>query len=205
MADVSSRSVALSATACPAARNFSFCIEHQVLWLFLVFLQCPDKYRPQPLANVGCINPDGPFKSQHSGLQVVCSRCQRQTRLQEQFMHLSLELPEGVDEAARLNTQSLLQDHLQVPGGRVGPRWKYNSHVKGTVSKQAQWGHFPVMNTSRAVVCFLPQNETVEKTCEGCGAENVKHSVHHVLRRLPRVLALHFKRFRVGCRRQLPC
>jgi hypothetical protein len=30
VADVSSRSVALSATACPAARNFSFCIEHQV-------------------------------------------------------------------------------------------------------------------------------------------------------------------------------
>jgi hypothetical protein len=47
---------------------------------------------------------------------VVCSRCQQQTRLQEQFMHLSLELPEGVDEAARLNTQSLLQDHLQVIG-----------------------------------------------------------------------------------------
>lgn len=34
-------------------------------------------------------------------------------------MHLSLELPEGVDEAARLNTQSLLQDHLQVIGTRA--------------------------------------------------------------------------------------
>ena len=43
MADVSSRSVALSATACPAARNFSFCIEHQVLLLSLVLLQCAGK------------------------------------------------------------------------------------------------------------------------------------------------------------------
>ena len=120
-------------------------------------------------------------------------------------MHLSLELPQGVDEAARLKTQSLLQDHLQVPGGRLGPRRNNNSHVKGTVSEQAQWGHLSVTNTSRAAVCFHLQDETVEKTCEGCGAENVKHSVHHVLRRLPRVLALHFKRFRVGCRRQLPC
>ena len=34
-------------------------------------------------------------------------------------MHLSLELPEGVDEAARLKTQSLLQDHLQVIGTRA--------------------------------------------------------------------------------------
>lgn len=112
VAAVSSRRVALSATACPAARNFGFCIEHQV----------------------------------------TCSRCGRESRLQEQFMHLSLELPPGVDEVARLHTQTLLQDHLQ--------------------------------------------DEEVEKSCEGCGAENVPHAVHHVLRRLPRVLALHFKRFR---------
>lgn len=40
----------------------------------------------------------------------------------------------------------------------------------------------------------------MEKTCEGCGAENAAHHVHHMLRRLPRVLALHFKRFRVRAR-----
>lgn len=45
---------------------------------------------------------------------MTCSECGRLTRLQEQFMHLSLELPETADEAARLDTQSLLRDHLQV-------------------------------------------------------------------------------------------
>lgn len=55
----------------------------------------------------------------------------------------------------------------------------------------------------RQLLHISVQDEEVEKTCEGCGAENVAHSVHHVLRRLPRILALHFKRFRV--RRAVIC
>ena len=36
----------------------------------------------------------------------------------------------------------------------------------------------------------------MEKTCEKCGATSVPHSVTHVIRRLPPVLAVHIKRFR---------
>lgn len=35
------------------------------------------------------------------------------------------------------------------------------------------------------------------KDCEGCGAEGAPHVIRHVLRRLPRVLVLHLKRFQV--------
>lgn len=44
---------------------------------------------------------------------------------------------------------------------------------------------------------FPPQEETVTKDCDGCGAGGVPHSIRHVLRRLPRVLVLHLKRFQV--------
>ena len=42
-------------------------------------------------------------------------------------MHLSLELPEGVDEAVRLDTQSLLQDHLQV--GCLGAAYNVSCYI----------------------------------------------------------------------------
>lgn len=41
------------------------------------------------------------------------------------------------------------------------------------------------------------QEEAVTKDCEGCGAAGAPHSIRHVLRRLPRVLVLHLKRFQV--------
>jgi len=40
------------------------------------------------------------------------------------------------------------------------------------------------------------QDEVVEKTCEKCEAKSVAHSVQHRIRRLPRVLMVHLKRFR---------
>ena len=41
------------------------------------------------------------------------------------------------------------------------------------------------------------QEETVEKSCDACGAANAPHALRHLVRRLPRVLALHLKRFKV--------
>lgn len=38
----------------------------------------------------------------------------------------------------------------------------------------------------------------MEKSCEGCGGANLAHRLRHTLRRLPRVLVLHMKRFKVG-------
>lgn len=38
----------------------------------------------------------------------------------------------------------------------------------------------------------------MEKSCEGCGAASAPHALRHTLRRLPRVLVLHMKRFKVG-------
>lgn len=42
------------------------------------------------------------------------------------------------------------------------------------------------------------QDEEVEKSCEGCGAANLPHRLRHTLRRLPRVLVLHMKRFKAS-------
>lgn len=45
--------------------------------------------------------------------------------------------------------------------------------------------------------CSFPvQDEEVEKSCEACGAANLPHCLRHTLRRLPRVLVLHMKRFK---------
>jgi Ubiquitin carboxyl-terminal hydrolase len=41
------------------------------------------------------------------------------------------------------------------------------------------------------------QEESVEKGCEGCGAECVQHTVRHRIKRLPQILVLHVKRFQV--------
>jgi len=41
------------------------------------------------------------------------------------------------------------------------------------------------------------QEESVDKGCEECGAECVKHTVRHRIKRLPQILALHVKRFQV--------
>lgn len=46
-------------------------------------------------------------------------------------------------------------------------------------------------------IAFQMQDEDLEKSCEKCGAKDVKHRVRHTLRRLPRVLILHLKRFQV--------
>jgi uncharacterized UBP type Zn finger protein len=40
---------------------------------------------------------------------------------------------------------------------------------------------------------FAP--ETLEKACEACGAASAQHSLTHAVRRLPRVLVVHLKRF----------
>lgn len=42
----------------------------------------------------------------------------------------------------------------------------------------------------------LLQEEEVEKDCEGCGGANQPHSLRHTIRRLPRILVLHMKRFK---------
>lgn len=42
------------------------------------------------------------------------------------------------------------------------------------------------------------REETVDKACEACGATGARHMLRHSLHRLPRVLALHLKRFRVA-------
>jgi ubiquitin C-terminal hydrolase len=41
------------------------------------------------------------------------------------------------------------------------------------------------------------QEEDVEKDCEECGAVNSMHSLQHSISRLPRILVLHLKRFKV--------
>ena len=38
----------------------------------------------------------------------------------------------------------------------------------------------------------------MEKACEACGGGGVAHTLRHAVKRLPRVLVLHLKRFKVG-------
>jgi len=45
----------------------------------------------------------------------------------------------------------------------------------------------------------------VEKSCEGCGGANVAHRLRHTLRRLPRVLVLHMKRFKASFKAPATC
>jgi ubiquitin C-terminal hydrolase len=49
-----------------------------------------------------------------------------------------------------------------------------------------------------------PQEEEVEKSCESCGGSNLPHNLRHTIRRLPRVLVLHMKRFKVRREGQWP-
>lgn len=40
----------------------------------------------------------------------------------------------------------------------------------------------------------------MEKRCESCGEASAPHRLRHSIKRMPRVLALHMKRFQVGAR-----
>ncbi len=67
-----------------------------------------------------------------------------------------------------------------------------------------EWSRPVRMGPSLRLV-FSAQDETVEKSCDKCGAKDVSHRVHHVIRRLPRVLVLHLKRFQVNRRSACGC
>ena len=55
----------------------------------------------------------------------------------------------------------------------------------------------PALPACLPVPLACPQEEEVEKSCESCGGANLPHSLRHTIRRLPRVLVLHMKRFKV--------
>ena len=67
--------------------------------------------------------------------------------------------------------------------------------------------HGIAVTTLAVLVCPLPlpQEEEVEKSCEGCSGANLAHRLRHTLRRLPRVLVLHMKRFKVGGEAEVCC
>ena len=56
----------------------------------------------------------------------------------------------------------------------------------------------PLCVHSYALRSTALQEEEVEKSCEGCCGANVAHRLRHTLRRLPRVLVLHMKRFKAS-------
>ncbi|KAL4457464.1 hypothetical protein ABPG75_012329 [Micractinium tetrahymenae] len=108
--------VRVSETADPAARNFSFAVQHEL----------------------------------------ACSRCGHTSRVVEEYMHLSLELPE------------------------------------------AQAGSVAACSVTQLLRSYFKEEEEVEKSCEACGGANLPHALRHSIRRLPRVLVLHIKRFQVS-------
>lgn len=89
---------------------------------------------------------------------MTCVQCRHVTTVDEEFNHLSIELP-------------------------------------------ARSSDSPFSGTSGSIGDMLSQyfrDDQLEKHCEKCSAQcNVVHTVKHNIKRLPRVLALHVKRFQM--------
>jgi hypothetical protein len=158
---------------CPASRNFSGCLQHTL----------------------------------------TCSECGHVTLVKEQFNHLSLDLPApaGSSAGAAGNGSGSApgspvcggngQQQQQRAGGAGGDaelKWMLSGGVSqptaGAVggSSTSDLQHVPDLQALLANF-FAP--ETLEKACEACGAASAQHSLTHAVRRLPRVLVVHLKRF----------
>ncbi|GAB4820867.1 hypothetical protein N2152v2_007913 [Parachlorella kessleri] len=92
--------------------------------------------------------------------QLTCSQCQHESSVTEEYLHLSLEVPQTD------------------PGSVLLP------------------------DVNELLLSYFKDEELV-KRCERCGVEEAAHRMRHTIKRLPRVLALHMKRFQLPATVQL--
>lgn len=108
---------------------------------------------------------------------LTCSACGHMTTVKEQFNHLSLDLPAP--------GTTLQQQQPQQAANCSGVR-----NLLGGVSSPE-----PLVPELQSLLANFFAPETLEKSCEACKAAGVQHSLQHAVRRLPRVLVVHLKRF----------
>jgi hypothetical protein len=152
---------------CPASRNFTGCLQHTL----------------------------------------TCIECGHVTLVKEQFNHLSLDLPTPAGSSAGAAGAgsgsapgSPARGHgQQQQGADAELKWLLSGGVSQPTAGAAGGGnsssdlqHVPDLQALLANF-FAP--ETLEKACEACGAAAAQHSLTHAVRRLPRVLVVHLKRF----------
>jgi hypothetical protein len=160
----------VSAALCPASRNFSGCLQHLL----------------------------------------TCSECGHITLVKEQFNHLSLDLPAaagssggtaGPGSAPGSPARGILQQQQQQGAGAGGDgelKWLLSGGVGQPTAAAAAGGSSdgpPLVPDLQALLANFFAPETLEKACEACGAASAQHSLTHAVRRLPRVLVVHLKRF----------
>lgn len=108
---------------------------------------------------------------------LTCSCCGHVTTVKEQFNHLSLDLP-------------ALGSFLQSQQSQEPPCSSGVVNLLGGIGSSEQ-----VVPELQSLLANFFAPEMLEKSCEVCKAAAVQHSLQHAVRRLPRVLVVHLKRF----------
>jgi hypothetical protein len=160
----------VSAALCPASRNFSGCLQHTL----------------------------------------TCNECGHVTLVKEQFNHLSLDLPAaagshvgsagaGSSSAPGSPVRGLGQQQQQQHGGDGELKWLLSGGVgqptAGAAAADGTAHDALLVPDLQALLANFFAPESLEKACEACGAAAAQHSLTHAVRRLPRVLVVHLKRF----------
>eukprot|EP00775_Hariotina_reticulata_P005408 gene5408-5641_t len=149
-----------------------------------------DCAKPEPPAAVAC-----PASRTFTGcLQhtLTCKSCGHVTSVKEQFNHLSLDLPDVTGRSSSFAVNAGCNSAGPSPAsGQPGSGDGLLTLLGGSSSVQQQ----QLVPELQALLANFFAQETIEKDCEACGAVGAEHLQQHAVRRLPRVLVVHLKRF----------
>ncbi|KAI3436489.1 hypothetical protein D9Q98_005906 [Chlorella vulgaris] len=112
-----------------------------------------------------------------------------------------IRVSETSDPAAR-NFGFAVEHRLACSGcGHVSSLVEQYTHLSLELP-EAQPGGSALVSSVWQLLRDYFKEEEVEKSCEECGGSNLPHGLRHSIRRLPRVLCLHMKRFKVSWHEQ---
>jgi hypothetical protein len=128
---------------------------------------------------------------------LTCNSCGHVTSVKEQFNHLSLDLPDVTGRSSSAAVDAGCNGAgpgvaSSQPGSGDGSSALLKLLGSGSSNQRQQQQLVPEL---QALLANFFAQETIEKDCEACGAVGAEHLQQHAVRRLPRVLVVHLKRF----------
>eukprot|EP00879_Flechtneria_rotunda_P015876 GHRR01016603.1.p1 GENE.GHRR01016603.1~~GHRR01016603.1.p1 ORF type:complete len:826 (+),score=340.63 GHRR01016603.1:294-2771(+) len=130
----------------------------------------------------------------------TCKGCGHVTCVKEPFNHLSLNPPPSATTAASSTAGKFMQHDLQQQQQQGQPQQQQHStvlqHLLGNAAASSSHNLAPIPDLQSLLADYFAPEE-IEMNCEACGGVAGKHKEERSVRRLPRVLVVHLKRFQV--------